>query len=194
MGSMELTGLSRTAKIMILSVIPVCLVLAVVGVIVISLFDLSEFETGAQFAFGVALGGIHSAVKIILIEKSLNRIADAEQPDKAKNMGRAAFAGRYLITIAVFAAGALVPFIGVFGMILSVLLSLRFAAYITVAVEKKFDKKEMTEGTEEAEETEEAEGTEGMEGMEGTEGTEGTEAVINKINEINEINEEKEEV
>ena len=134
-------GLSKTAKIMMLSVIPVCLVLMAAGLTAIFLFErVSELESGPQFALGVVLGGVCTAVKIALLEKSLNRAADAEQANQAKNVGRVAFLGRYLITIAVLVIAAFVPFLGIFGAAAGIM-SLRFAAYITVAVENRAENK-----------------------------------------------------
>jgi len=139
-------GLSRTAKIMSLSVIIVCFVLLIAGVIVISLSaTVSEAESISQFALGLLLGAVHSILKIIMMEKSLTKIADTGDFEDSQdltnkkhieNIGRLAFFGRYVITAAVLVVGALVPFFGIFGTIAGIV-SLRFAAYLTVAIENK---------------------------------------------------------
>ena len=137
--------MSKTAKIMSLSVVAICIVLFIAGLIVINLSaTVSEAESVSQFALGLVLGAIHSILKIIMMEKSLNRIADVgdeTQGKHVKTIGQVAFIGRYVITAVVLVIGAVVPFLGLFGTIAGIV-SLRFAAYLTVAIENRIEKKQ----------------------------------------------------
>ena len=138
--------LSKTAKIMILSVVAVCFVLFPVGLLVINLFKPSGvFETLPEtlpYALGLALGAFCSVVKIVLIENSLNRIVDLgeEEKDKAKLMGTAFYMGRSFFTIAVLAAGIIIPVVSIAGTVVGVL-SLRIAAPLGHVIEMKLEKK-----------------------------------------------------
>jgi len=137
-------GLSKTAKIMMLSVGAVCVVFLAAGIVIINLLeyftDLTEIEGNLDYALGLALGGAVSAVKVVMMEKSLGKIADAGEGKQAKSMAQLYSVGRMFLTVAVMALGAVVPFFGLFGTIAGVV-SLRFAAYVTVAVENSIEKK-----------------------------------------------------
>ena len=143
-------NLSKTAKIMILSSVAVYFVLLVLGLIILNLAayfnifgDRIEVEKNLPYALGLALGSIHSIVKIIMIEKAITKIADTDDKKHAKNMGQLYYFGRFVITIIVLVVGALpgIPFIGLFGTIVGVF-SLRFSAYITTFIEIKTEKKQ----------------------------------------------------
>ena len=153
------SNLSKTAKIMILSSVAVYFVLLILGLIILNaaayfnIFgDSIEIEKNLPYALGLALGVVHSVVKIIMIEKAMIKIADkietADENGKkhAKNMGQLYYFGRFFITIAVLVVGALpaVPFIGFLGTIVGIF-SLRFAAYLTSAIEAKIEKKQQEE-------------------------------------------------
>lgn len=134
-------NLSRTAKIMILSVIAVCFVLLVAGLTVINL-GVIERENSLQYAVGLALGGTFSVIKVVMMEKSLNKIAEAGEEKQAKGMGQMYFVIRFILTAVVLVAAALLSFVGIFGTIAGIL-SLKVAAYITPAVENRISKKEI---------------------------------------------------
>jgi hypothetical protein len=122
------TSLSRTSRVMIMWVIVLCLAFLLVGLAVI--YALYPFEGGLPYFLGILAGGAHSIIKIVLIEKSLSRILDA-QKEGAESIGRLGFFGRYILTGVVFAAALLSRgAIGVFGTVVGVL-SLQIAAFIT---------------------------------------------------------------
>jgi len=121
------TGLSRTARVMIAWVIAVCLVLMAAGAAAIAWVH--PFEPMIPYIAGVALGCVHSILKIALMEKSLIRTMDMEK-DGAVSIGRLHFFGRYLLTGVVFVIAILTRgAIGLFGTIAGIL-SLQIAAYI----------------------------------------------------------------
>lgn len=137
------SNLSKTAKIMILSVIAVCIILLIVGLIILNLIeyynvfgDKFEVEKNLPFAIGLMLGGVSSIIKVILIERALNRTLDIEDEQQAKNMGQMFYMGRFIFSFAVLLVGVLVKFFGFFGTILGVF-SLRVAAHITSVIEAK---------------------------------------------------------
>jgi len=143
-------NLSKTAKIMILSSVAVYAALLITGLIILNLAayfnifgDSLEIEKSLPYTLGLTLGEVHTIIKIIMIEKAVNKAADTEDTKHAKNMGQLSYFGRFLITIAVLLIGALpaIPFIGFFGTVVGVF-SMRLAVYITTFIEIKIEKKQ----------------------------------------------------
>jgi len=131
---------------MIWSAAAVYLILMVAGLIILNLTayfnllgDSFEIEGSLAYVLGLTLGSTHSVLKIIMIERAIIKIADAEEKS-AKIMGQLYYFGRFIITIAVLVAGAIVPFLGFFGTVVGVF-SLRLAAYTATAVEIKLEKR-----------------------------------------------------
>jgi hypothetical protein len=122
---MRLFGLSGTARVMIASVVVICAVLMAAGLIVINF--IYEFEQSAPFMAGIAVGCAHSVIKIIAMEKSLERIADTDK-EKAKGLGKLLYSARLLITIAALASAVIFKAIGMFGVAAGIL-TLSLAAY-----------------------------------------------------------------
>ena len=143
-------SLSKTARIIILSAAAVYLVLLSVGLVVLNVVDYFnlfgegfEVEQSLPYIFGLTLGGpVHTAVKIIMIERALTRAADTEDKKHAKNMGQLFYFGRFVITIVVLVIGAVpaVGFVGFFGTAIGVF-SMRLSVYIGAAVEARLEKK-----------------------------------------------------
>lgn len=130
------SNLSQTSRIMMTSVGVICLVMLGLGLIVIHL--IYPFEKPLSFVTGLAIGCIQSMIKIILLEKSISHTLDMEK-EHATAFASIQAIGRYVLTIAVFAAVLLLPAIfGLFGAILGVL-SLQFAAYATNMVLNKME-------------------------------------------------------
>ena len=122
------SGLSRTGRVMIMWVIALGFAFMAAGLLVINL--LHPFEGALPYAAGLILGCAHSAIKIVLLEKSLARVLDLDKKG-AESTGRLHFFGRYLLTAAFFAIVVLSKgAVGIFGAIAGVL-SQQFAAYIT---------------------------------------------------------------
>ena len=144
-------NLSKTAKTMILSCIAVYFILLILGLIGLNLaayFGIfsnwfERIEGNLPYILGLTLGGIHSVIKVIMIEKAMVKIAGIDGETHAKNMGQLYYFGRFIITLLVLVIGALpsIPFIGFLGTIVGVF-SLRLAAYLTAAIESKRDKRE----------------------------------------------------
>ena len=141
------SNLSKTAKIMIVSIIAVCFILLAAGLIVINLLkqlDLfAVIPENLPYALGLVLGGTGSMVKVVLIENGLRRIMDLgeDEKDRAKLMGTAYYIGRSFFTVTVLALGILVPLFSIAGTVAGVL-SLRVAAPLTHVIEMQLEKKQ----------------------------------------------------
>ena len=122
-------GLSVTAKIMCSVLAGLCAFFMAVGLIV-NKFVIS-FEAPAAYAAGLLIGTALSMVRVIMMERSLNRAADMEDYDHARSYGSMQVFIRNLVTVGVF---LLVFFyrtvFGLFGTIIGAL-SIQLAAYIT---------------------------------------------------------------
>ena len=110
---------SETARIMAAATVVINLIILATGAVIAAF--VYSFGTVMLYAAGVVLGGVHSLVKIILLEKSLNSVLDKEK-EGAANTARLFFLVRYLMTGAVFVIAALVLKVpGLVGTILGVL-------------------------------------------------------------------------
>ena len=125
--------LSETAVIMVLALGGLGLLLAAVGLAVNQLWY--AFEPPLSFLLGLLIGCAHSVIKVILLEKSMQRAVQAEEKT-ARNYAVLQSLLRYGLTILVLLTPVLFPrAVGVFGVVAGVL-SLQLAAYITTAVLK----------------------------------------------------------
>lgn len=140
-------GLSKTAKIMILSVAGVCVVFLIAGLIVINLVDfVAKFEKALPFVIGIELGCIVSVLKIVMLEKSINFTLDMGEKSAAAGKTKVKAAGpfgmlfymlRFMLTVAVLAFAFIRPDIcGRFGVILGIL-SMQFSGYAANIILKK---------------------------------------------------------
>jgi len=123
-------GLSKTAKIMIVSTAVICLVFFAAGLIVIGFVEAAaEFEKPAPFSAGIALGCAVSVVKIILLEKSIKLTIDMGEKSKAAPVGGLLYIARFAMTGAALVAAFVFP--GAFGRLGTVLgiVSMKLAAY-----------------------------------------------------------------
>ena len=145
-------GLSKTARIMLAATAVVCVILLGAGLIAINF--IYEFEKSVPFMAGIALGGVQSLVKIIILEKSLNRILDIGEKDKASGIGALLYFGRFILTGSVLIFAFIFPGIcGPFGTIAGIL-AMQVAAYATNIFLKKGERGELQEnqsGQDEAE-------------------------------------------
>ena len=116
-----------TVRIMLLALLVILLILAAIGLAVILL--LYPFEKPLPFLLGLATGGALSGVKLLMLEKSLNRTLDMES-GHATNMARLHFILRYAVTIAVLALVVILrAYVGIIGTALGI-----FAMQLTVYV------------------------------------------------------------
>lgn len=96
-----------------------------------------RFEPPGAYAAGLLAGTLLSAVKIVLMEKMLDRAADTADAKGAKSYGALSVTFRNLLTVAVF---LLVFFFrdifGLFGAIIGVLL-IQLAAFLTGIILRK---------------------------------------------------------
>lgn len=119
---------SETAATMCAAIGGLFLLLLAAGLLATTL--IYQFERPLPYALGLLLGCILSAVKVVLLEKALDRSVDMEGKT-AQGYASLMAALRYMLTIGVF---LLVFFFrdvfGLFGAIIGVL-SLQISAYIT---------------------------------------------------------------
>ena len=146
-------GLSKTARIMLAATAVVCGIFLGVGLLVINF--VYAFEKTAPFIAGIALGGVQSLIKIIILEKSLNRILDIGEKDKATGIGALLYFGRFILTGAVLIFAFIFPDIcGRFGTIAGIL-AMQAAAYATNILLRKSERREIGDNQEEREDSEE---------------------------------------
>lgn len=120
--------LSLTARTMCRVLAAMYLVLLAIGLGVILL--VYPFEKPFAYGVGLLLGTGLSALKVILLEKSLQRSIDMEGK-MAGNYANLQMVGRYFLTIAVLALAVFFrTIVGVFGVVIGII-SLQIAAYIT---------------------------------------------------------------
>lgn len=126
------SNLSKAAKIMFASATVICIVLLVLGLIAINLIDWFydfRIEKNLPYVTGIMLGYVHSVIKLIMLEKSLNGIINTPEKEKAENIGRLLYMARFLFTGVVLAFAFIFPNIcGPMGTVLGVL-SLQISAY-----------------------------------------------------------------
>ena len=119
---------SKTSILMMKSAGAICAGLLILGLAVI--FYIYAFEKPLPFAVGMGMGLIHTIVKIITLEKSIQKTVDLEK-NHAVIMARLLSAARFGITILIFVPVLLFPGIfGLFGTIAGVL-SLQLCVYPT---------------------------------------------------------------
>lgn len=130
--------LSRTAQLLIYSLLGLAVIFEVLGIIV-SLFY--KFEPLPKFTLGLVSGTLVSIIKVFSMDKSINKIVDMDEQD-AKTRGQLYSTLRYFIT---FAYVALVivfrKYIGVIGAIIG-LLSLQVAAFTANYLLKREEEKQ----------------------------------------------------
>jgi hypothetical protein len=126
------SNLSKTAKIMFASATVICIILLILGLIVLNLLDRLadiQIEKSLPFATGIIVGYIHSVIKLIMLEKSLNSVMNAPEKGKAANIGQLLYMARFLFTGAILVFAFVFPRIcGPVGTILGIL-SLQISAY-----------------------------------------------------------------
>ena len=139
----KLSNLSETARIMMAAVLVICFALLVLGLVVINIlyqfFDI-QLEKNLPFITGMVFGCLHSVIKVVLMEKSLDKIATAEK-ESAKAVGILLYMGRMVLTIAVLALAVL--FRDIFGWVGTIagVLSLQLSAYAANIVLIRREKK-----------------------------------------------------
>lgn len=137
----KLSKLSKTAQIMLTADVAVCFVLMILGLLVINL--IYRFEGSLPYAAGIMIGCIHSLIKIVLLEKSINRTLDISangehEAKKASGIAYLHYVGRFVLTGAVFALVIIFPSIfGLFGAIIGVLSLQAAAIAANIILQKK---------------------------------------------------------
>lgn len=125
---LERLRLSETARIMCTAVAGLFAGLLALGLLII--FLIYPFERPFPYAMGLLLGCGLSAVKVVLMERSLEKTVEMDGKT-AKTTGSLHSLARYLLTIAVLLAVVFCKgFFGLVGTIAGVL-TLQIAAYIT---------------------------------------------------------------
>lgn len=127
-------NISETGVIMCAVIGCLFVLFAVAGLLVSVL--IYPFERPAAYVSGLLVGCLLSAVKVILLEKTLDRSADMES-GMAKGYASLMAILRYALTIGVLLL--VVFFRGVFGLfgIIIGILSLQAAAYVTAFIIRK---------------------------------------------------------
>ena len=121
-------GLSKTARLL-------CALLVILGMgflvlgIVITLW-IYPFEPAPAYAIGLTVGICHSMLKVVLMERSLNRAADMVELASARGYGAMHAIFRNFLTLALFVLVYLFrDILGMFGAIVGAL-ALQPAGYI----------------------------------------------------------------
>lgn len=133
---MKLLKISETAAIMCIAIGALFILLMAVGLTVAIL--IYPFENPGHYALGLMTGCLLSEVKVVLLEKSIDRSADMNG-GVAQGYASLMAILRYVLTVAVL---LLVFFFReVFGLIGTItgILSLQAAAYITGHIVKKMN-------------------------------------------------------
>lgn len=121
--------LSRTASVMCAVTGALFLLLLALGLLVIHFVH--AFERPLPYTVGLLTGCLLSAVKVVLLEKVLERSLDLQEEKPAKNYAHLQSLLRYLLTIVVLLSVVAFPRVfGLWGMIVGVL-SLQASAYIS---------------------------------------------------------------
>ena len=120
--------MTKTASVMCKTIAILFLILLIIGLAVILL--LCPFELPLPYGAGLFLGCALSVLKVILLEKTLNKSADMESKH-AQVYASLQVLARYTLTAAVLLGAVFFPkIIGVFGVIFGIL-TLQISAYIT---------------------------------------------------------------
>jgi len=112
--------ISDTAKNLIITMAAISLLCLGIG--------LMFFENKYAYAKGILFGTIISILKLLLLERTLNKTVDMDK-NNASNFARAHYMIRYFITIVVLAVAAKVDSIDLIGVIIG-LFVLRPAVFI----------------------------------------------------------------
>ena len=127
--------LSYTAKTMCATLAGLCVFFLVVGLAVTTW--VFPFEPALPYAIGLLAGTLHSMLKVVLLERTLNRAADIGEYGQAKGYGTMQAMLRNLITLALFAmVFAFRDIFGLFGTILGVL-ALQMSGYVVGYILRK---------------------------------------------------------
>lgn len=119
--------LTETAQYMLYGIGGLFLVFLVLGILLIQL--VYPFESIPDFVLGLFTGCLVSGIRIVLMDKSINRAVDMEEK-KAKNYNQLQFLVRYFIVIAYAVLLILFhQYLGVFGGVLG-LLCMQLSAYV----------------------------------------------------------------
>ena len=126
--------ISGTAAIMLVSLCGLFALLLAAGLLVSSF--VYPFEQPLPYAVGLLLGIVSSMIKVVLMDRSINRSVELEGR-RAQGYATLHTLLRTGVTILFMLLAVFLPkFVGVFGIILGIL-SLQFTAYIANAVLKK---------------------------------------------------------
>lgn len=87
------------------------------------------------YAQGLLFGTVFSMLKIMLLEKTLNKAVDM-RPEDAQNFTRLHYTARFFLTLVVLAVGALVDNVSFLGVIIG-LLTISPAVFIVNTIVKK---------------------------------------------------------
>jgi uncharacterized membrane protein len=104
---MKLSGISKR---MILVICIAALVLVVGGFIVCLVFESRNLTEALFFSIGVILTSALNAWKIYLLERTVKRTLDMEDPDTGKNYVRFQYLLRYFLTGLVLLAAGLISY------------------------------------------------------------------------------------
>lgn len=119
--------LSRTLKQIIITV-------AALGVIA---FGIGLFFVGSvlYWLLGIALGTVVSVIKVILLEKTLNKAVDMS-PEDAKNYTKSRYTLRLVLSVVLIVVAFKIPCFDVIGVIVGLLL-IQPAVYIVNFINRK---------------------------------------------------------
>jgi len=131
--------ISITAKTICLTLACLCGLFVAIGLYVITRFY--SFEPPGAYLRGLLAGTLLSAIKVVLMEKTLNRAADMSEFKGARKYGALQVSLRNMLTLSVFVLVlSFREIFGLYGTIIGVL-SLQPAAFITGIILRKDTKK-----------------------------------------------------
>lgn len=137
-----LKDLSETSKIMLKWVVILIFASCLLGAGVLMIIKHTDIIF--QYAAGVLLGGVFSALKLVLMEKSINKSTEM-QSARSSGYAAAQYILRYFLTIGVLVFAMFMKNIfNFFGVIIGILL-LQFSAYFATYEIKKKDKNKQAE-------------------------------------------------
>ncbi|MDL2248246.1 ATP synthase subunit I [Tyzzerella sp. OttesenSCG-928-J15] len=132
-----MSNLSPTAKEMIKTIAIACVAEIVIGLVLLFALDKSNYALG--HILGILLGSLASAVKIIHLERSIDKSLDKGEKKLASNYYKMQYFVRTFFTLIVFAIGAVFhPRINIISVVIGVF-NMNISAYAYKFIHKVDD-------------------------------------------------------
>lgn len=119
-------------------IIGLAVLCACIGVICISTGILGADESILYWILGVALGTVVSLVKLLMIERTVEKAVDMD-PQNAKNYVNSRSSFRFVLTIVIVVLAIKIPFFNILGVIVGLILT-QPAVYIVNFINRNQEK------------------------------------------------------